>query len=202
MNFSEISQHKFCPDNLLHYCEVSFSCIIEVLCYIYQASIARLFLSSVEVNSLKQGPTSTFAKLVSSHHVFILGSGIGHSWNYFVLLHRKTCFVDIISYHQLKLILLRRWPTSTLPTWPLPTLYWPCSAYPFRWNHHHHHHHTYYHHNMVIITIIFDHISIVLDNLSGELIAITIIIRVVREDVNGVNHTFLDKVWVYSHLFR
>ena len=25
---------------------------------------------------------------------------------------------------------------------------------------------------------------------------------VVREDVNGVNHTFLDKVWIYSHLFR
>ena len=25
---------------------------------------------------------------------------------------------------------------------------------------------------------------------------------VVREDVNGVNHTFLDKVWICSHLFR
>ena len=81
--------HKTDFDILLHLCKVSLSCIIEVLCYIYQASIARLSLSSVEVNSLKQGPTSTFAKLVSSHHVFILGSGIGHSWIFLKSNHHK-----------------------------------------------------------------------------------------------------------------
>ena len=177
VNFSEISQHKFCPGNF--FCTSARSPFHVILkfyvTYIKHQLQGYLYhlLKSILSNrdQLPHLPNLSHLIMCSFWEVALVTVEI--SLFFYIA---KLALVDIISYHQLKLILLRRWPTSTLSTWPLPTLYWPCSAYPFRWNHHHHHHHTYYHHNMVIITIIFDHISNVLDNLSGELIAITIII--------------------------